>query len=99
LPGREGLGIDEATDSGELTMQQASTQKIDTEIVRSKAYELWIKGGRRQGVAEAERILSATNTARATDAATTSAPSTPAAAPISVKPAPKSTASPSNRKR
>jgi len=47
-------------------MQQASTsQRSDSENVRRKAYELWITGGRRDGVAEqnwleAEKILSST---------------------------------------
>jgi hypothetical protein len=61
-------------------MQQASTsQRIDSENVRRKAYELWISGGRREGVAdqnwlEAEKILSSTE-------ASLSARSAPASQP------------------
>jgi hypothetical protein len=47
-------------------MQQISTSGgLDNDVVRRKAYELWVNGGRRGGVAEqnwleAEQILSST---------------------------------------
>ena len=70
-------------------MQHASmSQNVDPESVRRKAYELWINGGRRDGVAdqnwlEAEQILSATQ-------ATISTRTTPLAQPAPAPPAPAS---------
>ncbi len=69
-------------------MQQASmSQGIDSENVRRKAYELWISGGRREGVAEqnwleAEKILSSTQASFSTRSApTTQPPKAPESAP------------------
>ncbi len=61
-------------------MQQASmSQRVNNEIVRVKAYELWISGGRRDGVAEqnwleAEKILSSTEASLSTRSAPASQP-------------------------
>ena len=61
-------------------MQQASmSQRIDSENVRRKAYELWINGGRRDGVAEqnwleAEKLLSSTEATISTRSAPTTQP-------------------------
>jgi hypothetical protein len=92
-------------------MQQASmSQRIDSENVRLKAYELWIKGGQRDGVAEqnwleAEKILSSTQAAPSTHSAPTSQPpKAPQAAPVtpasqSFKTAAKPNGNASGRKR
>ncbi len=60
-------------------MQHATiSQTVDTESVRHMAYEIWVKGGRREGMAEqnwleAERILNAAPPSHSTH----TAPSTP----------------------
>ena len=90
-------------------MQHASmSQKVDPESVRRKAYELWISGGRRDGVAdqnwlEAEQILSSTQATISTRTAPltqpASVPPAPAAAPSSSKSAAKPNGNPASRKR
>lgn len=92
-------------------MQQASmSQRIDSENVRRKAYELWISGGRRDGVAEqnwleAEKIVSSTEATLSTRSApTTQPPKAPEATPAtpasqSFKTAAKPNGSSSGRKR
>jgi len=76
-------------------MQHASmNQTVDSESVQRKAYEIWVKGGRRDGVAvqnwlEAEQILSSTQatltTRTAPQAQPESAPPSSAAAPSAAK--------------
>jgi len=63
--------------------QTAMNQSVDLENVRMKAYELWITGGMRDGVAvqnwvEAERIVASTETKISTRS---ESPSAPASAP------------------
>ncbi len=72
-------------------MQHTSMNRgVDSESVRAKAYELWVKGGCRDGVAEqnwleAEKILSSTEASTSSRATPVSQPSVPeAAAPVQV---------------
>ncbi len=92
-------------------MQQASTiQRNDSENVRRKAYELWITGGRRDGVAEqnwleAEKILSSTDAALSTRSAPATQPPKALGAtsvtplPQSIKTAAKANGNSSGRRR
>lgn len=89
-------------------MQQSSTsQKVDSDNVRRKAYELWVNGGRRDGVAEqnwleAEQILSSTQATFSTRSAPPAQPeSAPPAAAVSssAKAAARPNGSPASRKR
>lgn len=90
-------------------MQHASmSQKVDPDSVRHKAYELWVNGGRRDGVAEqnwleAEQIVSSTQAAPSTQttpvAQPESAPPASAAMSFSAKTAAKPNGSPASRKR
>jgi len=69
--------------------QTAMNQSVDLENVRMKAYELWVTGGMRDGVAvqnwvEAERIVASTETKISTR---TASPSAPPSAPSSAPPA------------
>jgi hypothetical protein len=88
-------------------MQNATiSQTVDAESVQCMAYEIWVKGGRRDGVAEqnwleAERILNAAQASHSTHTAPSTPPeSTPAATTIATpKTAAKSNGNVSSRRR
>jgi hypothetical protein len=72
-------------------MQTSSTRPAnDIEAIQHKAYELWVKGGRREGVAdqnwaEAERLVRAAQT---TDSVRPAPKSDPPSAPRAASSAP-----------
>ena len=63
-------------------MQTQQANSIDQETVARKAYELWVQGGRREGVAE-ENWIQAEQLVRANQAPKTEAKSAPKSDPPS----------------
>jgi hypothetical protein len=71
-----------------MMQTQQSNSAVEIEAVQRKAYELWVQGGCREGVAEqnwkeAERLVRATQAQRAEPSAPASEPSSAHRAPSS----------------